>query len=397
MNYRKIFISLLFLMLLNISFNRTKACTSFAVYSTKTYYGMNLDYPQCELRFSVKQFWGFKMFQLEFYQNGTWLRAAGMNEKGVFANTQMIFPVINATPKQGEQSFYIGDIATAALNDFEAVQDVVNFLGNNNLRLVQSAIFQFHDLVADPSGNAVVFEVGSDANKFIYTQNGFNIMTNFNRHQFTDVPYNQVTGVGADRYKDAYSYIAQHMNDFSLQDGIEVLNRTKQSSGSSYPTICSLIFDPVALEVYIMLKRNYTLVWRLSMQNGTIETFAGFDSHSSQILKADGITASELTNIATGVEDFGYKGVPSQPLLFNNYPNPFNSQTTISFSLPETQLVDIKIFDSVGREIITLVNGTMNRGVHSFNFDAANLTSGVYFCRMNCHAYRKTIKINFLK
>ena len=396
MNCKNIITLMLFLMLLNFSNNRTEACTSFAVYSTDTFYGMNLDYPQCELRFSVKQFWGYKMFQLEFNQGGTWLRAVGMNEKGVFANTQMIFPVINATPRQGEESFYIGDIATVALNDFEATQDVVDFLGNNNLRLMQNSAFQFHDLVADPTGTSVVFEVGSNGNKFTYTQNGFNIMTNFNRHQFDGADYNEVTGVGADRYKEAYSYISQHMNDFSLQDGIEVLNRTKQTGGS-YPTICSLILDPVALEVYIMIKRNYTQVWRLSIQNGTIETYAGFDSYVSQLLGAEGITATELSSLVTDVEDLGYNSTPTQPFLFNNYPNPFNSQTTISFNLPASQLVELKIFNSVGREITTLVNGTLNAGIHSFNFNAAGLTSGIYFCRMDCKAYRKTIKINYLK
>ncbi len=71
--------------------------------------------------------------------------------------------------------------------------------------------------------------------------------------------------------------------------------------------------------------------------------------------------------------------IPAKYDLAQNYPNPFNPTTVISYSLPVTAKVTIKVFDILGREITTLVNGEMNAGVHRIKFDASRLTSGIYF------------------
>ena len=70
-----------------------------------------------------------------------------------------------------------------------------------------------------------------------------------------------------------------------------------------------------------------------------------------------------------------------------NYPNPFNSATTISFGIPESARVSLKIFDIYGREIITLIDETLNEGVYDINWDAkastnGKLVSGAYFYRL---------------
>lgn len=65
--------------------------------------------------------------------------------------------------------------------------------------------------------------------------------------------------------------------------------------------------------------------------------------------------------------------------LMQNYPNPFNPSTTIKFSLPASGKVMLKVFDITGREITTLVNGTLNSGTYSARFDAFNFASGTYF------------------
>jgi len=61
-----------------------------------------------------------------------------------------------------------------------------------------------------------------------------------------------------------------------------------------------------------------------------------------------------------------------------NYPNPFNPLTQITFQIPESGLVMLKVYDALGNEVAILVDGMVNAGIHEVSFDASNLTSGVY-------------------
>jgi hypothetical protein len=83
--------------------------------------------------------------------------------------------------------------------------------------------------------------------------------------------------------------------------------------------------------------------------------------------------------------------------LFQNYPNPFNPSTTIKWQIPEAELVTIKIFNVLGREISTLVNEELPAGVHEFVFDAGNLSSGVYFYQLKAGKFIETKKMLLLK
>ena len=68
--------------------------------------------------------------------------------------------------------------------------------------------------------------------------------------------------------------------------------------------------------------------------------------------------------------------------LDQNYPNPFNPTTKISFSLPSDSKITLKVFDILGQEVITLINGNLASGVHTYDFNAKNLNSGVYFYKL---------------
>ncbi|MEO0216540.1 MAG: T9SS type A sorting domain-containing protein [candidate division WOR-3 bacterium] len=83
--------------------------------------------------------------------------------------------------------------------------------------------------------------------------------------------------------------------------------------------------------------------------------------------------------------------------LSQNYPNPFNSITRFSYQLPENVFVTLKIYDVMGKEIATLVNEHQNAGEYSVEFDAANLSSGVYFYKLQAGNYSKLKKLLFLK
>jgi hypothetical protein len=76
--------------------------------------------------------------------------------------------------------------------------------------------------------------------------------------------------------------------------------------------------------------------------------------------------------------------------LDQNYPNPFNPTTTISYRLPVGSHVAIRIFDMVGRETSSLVDGYMDAGSYTVSFNAASISSGVYFYRMNAGTFTQT-------
>jgi len=89
--------------------------------------------------------------------------------------------------------------------------------------------------------------------------------------------------------------------------------------------------------------------------------------------------------------------LPEGIMLYQNYPNPFNPSTTIRFDLPAASDVRLKVYDIIGREVSTLVNGRMGAGVHEVRFDGSSLASGVYFCRLAAGNSLKTMKLTLMK
>jgi len=101
------------------------------------------------------------------------------------------------------------------------------------------------------------------------------------------------------------------------------------------------------------------------------------------------------TGTLTAVEDVG--GVPVQFALSQNYPNPFNPSTVITFSLPHSAFASLKVFDMLGREVATLVNGYTTAGSHDVQFNATNLASGVYFYKLTSGDLVQTKKMVLVK
>jgi len=83
--------------------------------------------------------------------------------------------------------------------------------------------------------------------------------------------------------------------------------------------------------------------------------------------------------------------------LYQNYPNPFNPSTTISFAVPKSGNVTLKIYNTLGEEVATLADGYMEAGIHTMNFNADQLSSGLYIYRLNSKEATFTKKMLFLK
>ena len=88
---------------------------------------------------------------------------------------------------------------------------------------------------------------------------------------------------------------------------------------------------------------------------------------------------------------------PSEYQLYQNYPNPFNPSTVISYQIPVSSNVTLKVYDALGNEVVTLVNEFRPAGSYTFEFDAVNLPSGIYFYKLSSSDFVETKKMILLK
>ena len=108
------------------------------------------------------------------------------------------------------------------------------------------------------------------------------------------------------------------------------------------------------------------------------------------------VVALKYATPITSVRE-GSTAVPKGFDLEQNYPNPFNPTTTISYKVPVRTLVNITVYDVLGRKVRTIVDAVEKPGSYSLTFTAGSLPSGVYFCRMNAGSFWQSIKIVLVK
>jgi Secretion system C-terminal sorting domain len=90
-------------------------------------------------------------------------------------------------------------------------------------------------------------------------------------------------------------------------------------------------------------------------------------------------------------------GIPQEYYLSQNYPNPFNPSTRINFTLPEMQLVNLKVYNVIGELVKEIVNEIKDAGSYSVTFDASNLPSGIYIYRLETASFSSSKKMTLLK
>jgi hypothetical protein len=89
--------------------------------------------------------------------------------------------------------------------------------------------------------------------------------------------------------------------------------------------------------------------------------------------------------------------VPASYSLLQNYPNPFNPTTKIEYTLPQQSRVRLSIYNVLGQEVATLVNGEQTAGYKSATFDASALPSGVYIYRITAGTFNAARKLLLIK
>jgi hypothetical protein len=144
-------------------------------------------------------------------------------------------------------------------------------------------------------------------------------------------------------------------------------------------TYTQYYWDPTAIYWHVMF---------VAHEQGTEIAFHAF---------VDMITGELLWTGITGVSEGLAGTLPQQYALYQNYPNPFNAITTISYDLPKSAHISLRVFDLLGRQVAVLKDGMMEAGSHRVTFDGSSLASGIYFARLDAGKFSQTKKLMLLK
>jgi uncharacterized protein (TIGR02145 family) len=114
-------------------------------------------------------------------------------------------------------------------------------------------------------------------------------------------------------------------------------------------------------------------------------------------VKADGFSVRCVKDGATGVNDHSNNTLPKLIDLLQNFPNPFNPNTIISFTLPERTRVVLSVYNELGEKVAVLFDGEKTAGSHSVEWNASKFVSGVYFYELKTEKYQAVKKLILMK
>jgi len=163
------------------------------------------------------------------------------------------------------------------------------------------------------------------------------------------------------------------------------------SSGAEYKSIMvyNIITNSWSIDAQeISTKRH----WMPTAQyKGGLYIVGGIDEFDQAV----NIVEEIVPQGTSGVND--ESGIPEVYSLMQNYPNPFNPSTKIEYSIPEVSFATIEVYDMLGNEVATLVNEEKATGSYEVKFDAAGLSSGIYFYKLQAGSFVETKKMILLR
>ncbi len=182
----------------------------------------------------------------------------------------------------------------------------------------------------------------------------------------------------------------------------------RSSDNGANWTHTSLITDVTALTVVdtnlfagtwssgIYRLKNWDSTWiPVGLPNEYVTSFAFNNGYLYAATNNSSVWRRPISEI-TGVKEIKVK-IPSEFSLAQNYPNPFNPSSIIEFKLASRQFITLKVYDILGKEIKTLVNEERPAGSYSVLFNAAGISSGVYFYKIQAGKFSETKKMILLR
>ena len=212
-------------------------------------------------------------------------------------------------------------------------------------------------------------------------------------------------------------------NDWALYAGVEFGNNDYHKSADSIKVTASSAADGGTVEVYIDSIDASTKIAECNVSGtGSWTTFKTFSAKLLYSVKGNhdvyllftGSVMNKLfilqsfyftgTPTTTGVKNLQGNSNPKKFELEQNYPNPFNPSTSIGFSLPISNKVELTVYNQLGQQVVTIADGEYSAGIHHLNFNSNNLpdgkaglASGVYYYRIKAGSYIQTKKMIFMK
>ena len=121
-----------------------------------------------------------------------------------------------------------------------------------------------------------------------------------------------------------------------------------------------------------------------------------FNSQKGFVVGDSGVILTTSNGGVTEVKDI-QSIEPNKFELYQNYPNPFNPTTKIGFRISDFGLVTLKVYDMLGKRVATLINEVKSAGEYNVEFNGSNLSSGIYFYRLQAGRFSETKKLILLK
>lgn len=185
---------------------------------------------------------------------------------------------------------------------------------------------------------------------------------------------------------------------FAIVSGTGANNQSRQSSILPRDDEATLIFQ------YDQQYQGETQYAGVTVNNGTYRLMYmafGFEAIATEAARNTVMQRAVEWLLGVSASPKAPEAMPTEFSLAQNYPNPFNPETTIPFALPMRANVKLSVFDLLGREVATLINGNMEAGSHTISFNGNDLSSGVYFYRLDAQAgeasFNSTRKLVLMK
>jgi hypothetical protein len=161
-----------------------------------------------------------------------------------------------------------------------------------------------------------------------------------------------------------------------------------------------LVFATIASQ-YLIVSTDCGDSWKFlggelpANSPGYVYSFAFSDSFAFAA-GGGGVWRRPMSEITTSLQ-MSSNQVPHALNLSQNYPNPFNPSTTIRYGLPNRSYVTLTVFNTLGQSVSTLVNGEQDAGYHEVQFDGKDLSSGIYFYRLQAGEFVSTKRMLIMK
>ena len=271
-------------------------CTSFAVYGQeKTIYGMNFDTDEIDLKLKVNTYHDMNLFYFSALLDNKYRDIACFNCEGLFICTQAVQYSPGLKSSCDENDWFAFDVFDETLKKTRKASEFFEVLNNRIISYPRNPLFPdlgLHTMIADKTGDAFILEEGNDTNTVIPIHKDFIVMTNFPNGDFKEANYDEVHGIGADRYICAHEYIHNHIHSFGIDEAFEVLSKTSQNN-----TLCSIVYDPLHNEIYISFKKDLSKRWKISMMEKTIQSLDGFLSNNKIQFTNEEILVKDLIQL----------------------------------------------------------------------------------------------------